>query len=124
MSGTTCPTTKRHIPEELNHEHWGKSTSYDPPVISALLEVFSSGFGTQAPPLTLHTVLPTHKLCRVPSLPPSTTTCKNTVTPENCQLILLLRPVPLPTSHLIPTLTSVRNDVTFKFGIREIRKYA
>jgi len=66
----------------------------------------------------------THKLCRVLSLPPSTTTCKNSVTLEKCQLKLLLRPVPLPTSHLIPTLTSVRNDVTFKSGVREIRKYS
>jgi hypothetical protein len=96
---------------------------FHPPVISIFLEVFSWVIVIQAPPLTLHTALPTHKLCRVPSLPQSTTTCKNTVTLEKCQLKLLLRPVPLPTSHLIPTLTSVRNDVTFKSGTGEIRKY-
>ena len=68
------------------------------------------------------TVLPINKLYGLPSLPPSTTTCKNTVTLEKCHFQLLLRPVPLPPSNLIPTLTSVRNDVTFKPSMGEICK--
>jgi len=31
MWGNTRPTTKRHIPEELNHEHQAKTTSYGAP---------------------------------------------------------------------------------------------
>ena len=110
---------------DKNYKSWSASLNYSfhPPVISTFLEGFSRVIGPQAPLLTLHTMLPTNKLfCALP-LPPSTTTYRNTLTLENCQPKLLLRPVPLPPSPLIPTLTSVRNDVTFKSGKGEIRKY-
>lgn len=36
----------------------------------------------------------------------------------------MLHPVPMPTSRLILTLTSVSNDVTFKSGIGEISMHS